>query len=177
MRLSKLIVPATVAATLAVFASHAGAQTMGEYAATTASVGSGASSGGTDLGGSETWGASSLGASFDERAGAAATSMQGNFESRAGDMGGGSASESGSRWPESQFSNQAERFGESDERFGKDQDRFPQRTDLSGSGDRFPASRFNDNSMGLDTHFASSSGLDTHYSSSGEDTGGTTSQP
>jgi hypothetical protein len=174
MRISKLIVPATVAATLAVLVSHAGAQTMGEYAATTASVGSGASSAGTELGGSDTWGASSLGASFDERAGAAATSMQGNFDSRAGEMSGTSASETGSRFPTSQPSNQPDRFSETSERFG-DQDRFPKR-EMSGS-DRFPASRFNDNSMGLDTHFASSSGLDTHYSTSGEDISGTTSQP
>jgi hypothetical protein len=175
MRLSKLIVPAAVAAALAMFVSHAGAQTMGEYAATTASVGSGASSAGTSMG-ADTWGASSLGASFDERAGAASTSMQGSFAARASEMSGAAASESGSRWPTSQFAEQQDRFGKSSDRFGSDADRFPQRTELSGS-DRFPASRFNDNSMGLDTHFASSSGLDTHYSTAGEDTSGTTSQP
>lgn len=175
MRLFKLIVPAAVAATLAMFVSHAGAQTMGEYAATTASVGSGASSGGTAIG-SDTWGASSLGASFDERAGAAATSTQGSFQSRASEMSGASGSESGSRWPTSQFADQQDRLGQSSDRFGSDQDRFPQRTDLSGS-DRFPTSRFNDNSMGLDTHFASSSGLDTHYSTAGELDTSSTSEP
>ena len=174
MRLSKLIVPAAVAATLAMFVSHAGAQTMGEYAATTASVSSGASSGGTSLG-SDTWAASSLGASFDERAGAASTSMQGSFAARATEMSGAASSDSGSRWPTSEFSDKTDRFAESSDRFGA-ADRFPQRGELSGS-DRFPASRFSDSSMGLDKHFASSSGLDTHYSSAGEDTSGTTSQP
>lgn len=164
MRLIKLLVPATLVATLALFVSQANAQTMGEYAATTASVGSGASSAGTDLGGgSGTWAASSLGASFDERAGAASASSSGqDFESRAG-AGGGSAAES--RWPTSQFDNSqsADRFSEQTDRLGSDQDRFPQRTDLSESSDRFPTSRFNDNSMGLDASYSSSSGLDTHY--------------
>lgn len=177
MRLSKLIVPAAVAATLAVFVSQAGAQTMGEYAATTASVSSGASSGGTSLG-SDTWGASSLGASFDERAGATGASTQGCFSARASQMSGASASDSGSRWPTSQFADQQDRFGQSTDRFGSDADRFPARTDLSSS-DRFPQSRFNDNSMGLDKHFASSSGLDNHFSTAGEldDGDSNTSQP
>ena len=170
MRLIKLIIPATLIATVAVFVSHANAQTMGEYAATTASVGSGASSAGTDLGGSSgTWGASSLGASFEERAGAASASSTGqDFESRAGSMG---ASATESRWPTSQLQNSgqsADRFSEQTERFGSEKDRFPQRTDLSQTSDRFPKSSFNDNKMGLDTNFSSSSGLDTHYSTSGE---------
>jgi hypothetical protein len=165
MRLIKLIVPAALVATLGLFVSQAGAQTMGEYAATTASVGSGASSAGTDLGGSSgTWGASSLGASFDERAGAASSSSSGqDFESRAGSMG---ASATESRWPTSSFDNGqgADRFSQQTDRFGSDQDRFPQRTDLSSeTSDRFPASSFNDNKMGLDTNYSSSSGLDTHF--------------
>ena len=176
MRLSKLIVPATVAATLAMFVSRAGAQTMGEYAATTASVGSGDSSAGTSLG-SDTWGASSLGASFDERAGAAGSHVQ-CFSARASQMTGAAASESGSRWPTSEFADKTDRFAESSDPFASNADRFPQHTELSGS-DRFPQSRFNDNSMGLDTHFASSSGLDTHYSTAGEldDGDSNTSQP
>ncbi len=82
MRLIKLIAPTALIAAVALFAPHAGAQTMGEYATTTAGVGTGAGSMGTSIGnavssddlggGSSTWGASSLGASFDERAGAAA---------------------------------------------------------------------------------------------------------
>ena len=164
MRLIKLIVPATLVATLAVFVSHANAQTMGEYAATTASAASGASSAGTDLGGgSGTWGATSLGASFDERAGAASSSSTGqDFESRAS-AGGDSAADS--RWPTSQFDNSqsADRFSEQTDRFSGDQDRFPQRTELSDTSDRFPDSQFNDNKLGLDTTYSSSSGLDTHY--------------
>ena len=87
MRLIKLIAPAALIATLALFAPHADAQTMGEYATTTAGVGSGTSSMGTSIGsalgsgdlggGSRTWGASSLGASFEERAGAASGSGAG----------------------------------------------------------------------------------------------------
>src|ERR1700733_7277058 len=110
MRLIKLIAPTAMIATLALFAPHADAQTMGEYATTTASVGSGTSSMGSSIGsvvnsvnsdtsgdiggGSRTWGASSLGASFDERAGAASGSGAGQgFESRAGSSGGESGSE------------------------------------------------------------------------------------
>jgi hypothetical protein len=162
MKLIKLIAPATLIATMAVFVSHANAQTMGEYAATTASVSSGASSGGSELGGgSGTWGATSLGASFDERAGAASSSSGTDFDSRAG----GGSSGGDARWQTSQLdgSGSSDRFDSQTDRFGSDQDRFPDRTDLSSSSDRFPESQFNDNSMGIDTNFSSDSGLDTHY--------------
>ena len=114
MRLVKLIGPAMLTAAVAVFASHANAQTMGEYATTTAAASSGASSMGTsigsavgnvsdDAGGSSTWGASSLGASFEERAGGASgLGAGGNFDSRAGSLSGGSDSQS--RWPGSAIS-------------------------------------------------------------------------
>jgi hypothetical protein len=168
MRLIKLIGPAAMIATLAVFAPHADAQTMGEYATTVGvASGGGSSMGSGDLGGgSRTWGASSLGASFAERAGAASSSGGGSdFASRAGSLTGGS--ESASRWPESHFSGggASERFGGASDRFQNNEDRFKERPDLSGSSDRFPASSFNDNKMGLDTHFSSSSGLDKSYSS------------
>ncbi len=52
MRLIKLIAPTAMIATLALFAPHADAQTMGEYATTTASVGSGTSSMGSSIGSS-----------------------------------------------------------------------------------------------------------------------------
>ena len=88
MRLIKLIAPTALIATLALFAPHADAQTMGEYATVTAAVGSGAGSMGTSIGsavgsgdlggGSSTWGANSLGASFDERAGAASGAWRGS---------------------------------------------------------------------------------------------------
>jgi hypothetical protein len=152
MRLVKLIAPATLIATLALLAPHANAQTMGEYASTTAAVGSGDSSAGTDLGGgSRTWGASSLGASFDERAGALSASGAGaDFDSRAGSTGG---SASDSRWPTTSpldGGSGSDRFSDSS-RF-QDQDRFStaERSELSSS-DRFPTRSFNDNQGGLDT--------------------------
>ena len=176
MKLSKLIVPTTLFAIVALYAPHAGAQTMGEYAATTASVGSSASSAGTDLGGSSTWGASSVGASFAERAGAISGSSLGqDFESRAGS--GSSAESSESRWPNSQLNQAAsDRFNDTGDRFGT-ADRFTERNQLSDSGARFPESRFNDNRQGLDNHYDSSSGLDKSYSSSSELDSSHTSQP
>jgi hypothetical protein len=154
MRLIKLIAPATLIATLALLAPHANAQTMGEYASTTAAVGSGDSSmgSGTDLGGgSRTWGASSLGASFDERAGALSASGAGaNFDSRAGSAG-GSAPES--RWPTTSpldSGSGSNRFSDSSNRF-QDQDRFSAQSDRWASSDRFPTRSLNDNRNGLDT--------------------------
>jgi hypothetical protein len=190
MKLVKLIIQATLIAMFALYALHAYAQTMGEYAGTTASVGSGASSAGTTIGsigstdiggGSSTWGASSVGASFDERAGAASGSSLGqSFDARAGASG---SSFSEERWPGTGFSGNnsegsSDRFAASEERFGGGADRFPERTDLSDSN-RFPESPFVENKTneGLDTHYSSSSGLDQGYTSSGEDTGGTSSQP
>jgi len=164
MKLIKSIVPAALTAVLALFAPHASAQTMGEYA-TTVGVASGGSSMGTgtsfgpssigsdDLGGgSRTWGSSSLGASFDERAGAASASGAGaDFESRAGLAASGSTAQS--RWPESRFSGDTSgRFKDSSGRFPSS-DRFKERSELSSSSDRFPASKFNDNRMGLDTSY------------------------
>jgi hypothetical protein len=172
MRLIKLIAPTAMIATLALFAPHADAQTMGEYATTTASVGSGTSSMGSSIGsvvnsdssgdlggGSRTWGASSLGGSFAERAGAASGSSGGaGFDSRVGSSGSGSDS----RWPTSQFESGQDRFSDT-ERF-KSEDRFPQRSDASEN--RFPSGVLDQNRQGLDSHYSSSSGLDSGYSSS-----------
>jgi hypothetical protein len=149
MRLIKLIVPAAMFAALALFAPHAEAQTMGEYA-TTVGVASGDSSafGTSEGGGSRTWGASSLGASFEDRAGSASASGAAGFDSRAG-------SDSGSRWPtetELSRSESADRFGGSSDRFS-DNDRFGQ--SQFQDQDRFPPSAFNDNRMGLDTNYNS----------------------
>ncbi len=169
MKLSTLIVPVALIAALALFAPHAGAQTMGEYAAATAGAASGSSSMGTSIsnsisgdvgGGSSTWSANGLGASFEERAGAESPSG-GDFESRAG---------GGSRFPESRFpdssnrfgADSASRFGDSSARFG-DQNRFPERTELSSSSDRF-----NDNRSGLDTTYNRNE-LDASHSSGGLD--------
>ena len=159
MRLIKLIVPAVLIAVLALFAPHADAQTMGEYAPATAGLGTGGGSMGTSLappsfgsndsgGGSGTWGASGLGASWSDRAGAASPLAAGaDFESGAGSSESGSTGES--RWPGSALSaDTSSRFGGSSDRF-TDQDRFTDRSELSSS-DRFPASSFND-STGLDS--------------------------
>jgi hypothetical protein len=177
MRLIKLIAPTAMIATLALFAPHADAQTMGEYATTTASAANGAGGLGTSIGsvvnsvnsdtsgdiggGSRTWGASSLGGSFEERAGAASGSSGGaGFDARVGS----SASGSESRWPTSQSEGVAnDRFADT-ERF-KGEDRFPQRSDASA--DRFPPGVMDQN-QGLDSHYSSSSGLDGSHSSSSE---------
>ncbi len=187
MRLVKLIGPAILTAAVAMFATHANAQTMGEYATTTAATSSGASSMGTsigsavgnvsdDAGGSGTWGASSVGESFEERAGGASgLSAGGNFDSRAGSLSGGSDSQS--RWPGSAMSEGGsnDRFGDSsggsggsdssDSRFGSS-DRFTERTDLGGSEDRFPGTGFSDTSGGMDTNY-DRAGLDSSGSTSG----------
>jgi hypothetical protein len=153
MRLIKLIVPAAAFAALALFAPHADAQTMGEYATTVGvATGDGASLGTSDGGGSRTWGASSLGGSFEERAGAASASGGADFDSRAGSTTG--RLDSGSRFPtESRLgSSDSDRFGGSSSRFA-DTDRFGQ--SQFQDQDRFPASAFNDNRMGLDTNYNS----------------------
>jgi hypothetical protein len=169
MRLTNLIVPAAMIAAIALFAPHAGAQTMGEYATTVSGAAGGAGSLGTSVGsavssvsnglggGSSTWEASSLGASFEERAGAE-SGLGADFESRAG-------SSSESRFSSSRFDG-----GDSESRFSdsgrfQDGDRFKERSDFSASSDRFPTRSFNDNQNGLDTHYSASSGLDSSHSS------------
>ena len=151
MRLIKLIVPAVLIAVLALFAPHADAQTMGEYAPVTAGVGTaggsmGASSspsiGSNDTGGgSSTWGASGLGGSWSDRAGAASASGMGmDFESRAGSSASGPTGES--RWRTSSLeAGSSTRSGGSSNRFA-DQDRFTGHSELSSSSDRFPANSF-----------------------------------
>ncbi|MGD1026815.1 hypothetical protein [Candidatus Binatus soli] len=163
MRLIKLIVPAVLIAMLALFAPHADAQTMGEYAPTTAGVGTAGGSMGTsispssigssDIGaGSSTWGASGLGGSWSDRAGAASASSAGaDFESRAGSAASGST---GARcWPVSRLDADAsDRFGDSSGKF-PEQDRFTEHSELSAAADRFPASSFSNNGTGLDTSY------------------------
>ena len=163
MRLVKLIAPGALIALLALFAPHADAQTMGEYASTTAGVGTGGGSMGTSAspssigpsdigGGSSTWGASGLGASFEERAGAASPFGAGaDFEARAGSSASGSTG--GRCWPGSSLdADTSNRFGGSSDRF-PDQDRFTGHSALSSSSDRFPASSFDSNRTGLDTNY------------------------
>src|SRR4029077_19965376 len=101
MRPKNLLLPAAVLITVMAFlASHANAQTMGEYATTTAGVGTGSGSMGTAFKlssltgsngeGSQTWGVSGTGGSWSNRAGAAG----GDFESRAGSASSGAATQS-----------------------------------------------------------------------------------
>lgn len=191
MRLVKLIGPGMLIAAIAMFATHANAQTLGEYATTTAAVSSGAGSAGTSIGsavgnvsddaggGSSTWGASSLGESFEERAGSASGLGGGaSFDARAGAQ----ASDGQSRWPGSEISdsNATNQFGDSsggsggsDSRFGTS-DRFTERASLSDSENRFPGTGFSDTGGGLDTTY-SRSGLDSSGSTAGLDSSGSTS--
>jgi hypothetical protein len=162
MKLVKLIVPAALIAMLAVFAPRADAQTMGEYASGSSSMGTAISSSVASTGGgSSTWGASSVGASFDQRAGSASGSSGSDFESRAGSSSNGTTGTA--RWPQSKFGSSssssgfgagtASRWGDSAARFGT-QDRFTENSAWSsGSSDRFPASSFNDNHNGFDTNY------------------------
>jgi len=177
MKLTRLIVPAALVTGLALFAPLAGAQTMGEYATTTAGVGGGIGTMGTSIGssvtnsnddlggGSSTWSANSVGASFDERAGSASGSGMGaDFDSRAGSSSGGL--DSGERFPASQLSSDgSDRFSDSSDRFA-DSDRFPEGGLSGSSDDRFPATALDQNGQGLDSHYSQSSGLDSGYSSS-----------
>jgi hypothetical protein len=191
MRLIKLIGPAMLIAAVALFAPHTNAQTLGEYATTTAAVGNGASSLGTSIGGavgsvsnlgsgSSTWGASSVGESFDQRTGSASGSSAGaDFASRAAALSGGAGAQS--RWPESGFQQSTgsnDRFGSSgngsNDRFSTT-DRFTERTGLSeSSANRFPGTALDDNKMGLDNSY-SPSGLDRSGSSAGLDSSGSAS--
>jgi len=166
MRPKNLLLPAAVLiAVMAFLASHANAQTMGEYATTTAGVGTGSGSMGTAFKlpsltgsngeGSQTWGVSGTGGSWSDRAGAAG----GDFESRAGSASSGAATQA--RWPETGLSNaQGLSFGSSKLDEGGDRfsgsDRFPAHDFSSAS--RWPASSLSDSKSGLDTSFNSVSG-------------------
>ena len=164
-----LLLPAAVLiAVMAFLASHANAQTMGEYATTTAGVGTGSGSMGTDFKlpslpgssgsgeSSQTWGVSGTGGSWSDRAGAASG---GDFASRAGSASSGAAAQS--RWPDTGFSNaQGLSFGSSKLDEGEDRfagsDRFPAHDFSSAS--RWPASSLSDSKSGLDTSYNSVSG-------------------
>jgi hypothetical protein len=166
-----LLLPAAVLiAVVAFLASHAQAQTMGEYATTTAGVGTGTGSMGTDFKlpslpgsngsgeGSQTWGVSGTGGSWSDRAGAASGSG-GDFASRAGSASSGAAAQS--RWPDTGLSNaQGLSFGSSKLDEGEDRfsgsDRFPAHDFSSAS--RWPASSLSDSKSGLDTSYNSVSG-------------------
>ena len=163
MSLKKLLLPAAVLiAVMSFLASHAQAQTMGEYATTTAGVGTGGGSMGTSFsppsfgGSSQTWGVSGTGSSWTDRAGAASGSGMGaDIASRAGSMSsrfGGAES----RWPGTGLSSTSSRLDSAPDRFSGT-DRFAQRRDFS-SQNRWPTSSLADSKGGLDTHFTSISG-------------------
>jgi hypothetical protein len=166
MSFKKMLLPAALIAVTALLAPCANAQTMGEYAGTTAGVGMGSGSMGTSFsiptsmgssgGSSGTWGASRLGSSFDERAAAVSGSGMGqSFESRASALSSSHTSES--RWPGSGISSagSGNRFGTS-ERF-KTGDRFTTNERFSSSESRWPGNAFKDH-MGLDTNYNSVNG-------------------
>ncbi len=170
MSLKKMLLPAALIAVIGLVAPRANAQTMGEYATTTAGVGTGGGSMGTgfavpsigpsDLGGSpRTWGASALGSSWSDRAGAASGSGLGSdFESRSGSA--ASAFGAESRWPGTGISGgqgnsgSASRFNNASDRFSTE-DRFAAHS--FSSANRWPTSSFS-NHTGLDTSFNSISG-------------------
>jgi hypothetical protein len=173
MSLKNLLLPAAVLISVIAFlASHANAQTMGEYATTTAGVGTGTGSMSTGFSlpsfpgssgsgaSSQTWGVSGTGSSWSDRAGAASGSGLGaDFESRAGSMSSGAAAQS--RWPDSGLSKvqglsfEKSKLDEGEDRFGGS-DRFPSR-DFS-SANRWPTSSLSDSKSGLDTSYNSVSG-------------------
>lgn len=172
MSLKKLLLPAAVLISVIAFlSSHANAQTMGEYATTTAGVGTGGGSMGTGFSlpsipgsngsgeSSQTWGVSGTGSSWSDRAGAASGSG-GDFASRAGSMSSGAATQS--RWPDTGLSNTPGlTFGSSKlDEGGKDRfagsDRFPSRDFSSES--RWRASSLADSKGGLDSSYNSVNG-------------------
>ena len=171
MRLKNLLLPAAVLISVIAFlASHAQAQTMGEYATTTAGVGTGGGSMGTGFSlpsiprsngsgeSSQTWGVSGTGSSWADRAGGASGWGE-DFASRAGSISSGAAAQS--RWPDTGFSNtQGLSFGKSrldegEDRFGGS-DRFHSREFSSES--RWPTSSLADSKGGLDNSFNSVNG-------------------
>ena len=171
MSLKNLLLPAAVLISVIAFlASHANAQTMGEYATTTAGVGTGTGSMGTGFSlpslpgsngsgeSSQTWGVSGTGSSWSDRAGAASGSG-GDFASRAGSMSSGAAAQS--RWPDSGISKaqglsfDSSRLDAREDRFAGE-DRFPSR-DFSPAN-RWPTSSLSDSKSGLDTSYSSVSG-------------------
>lgn len=167
MSFKKILLPAAALILAASFlASHANAQTMGEYATTTASSTSGPT--GTDFelphgdlgGSSRTWGVSALGSSWSDRAGTASGLGQGtDFASRAGAMSSGSATAAGDRWPQTGISSAKSSLDDaSSDRFSTQQsseDRFPSR--CFSTADRWPTSQLSDK-QGIDSTFNTLSG-------------------
>jgi hypothetical protein len=168
MSLKKFLLPAAVLiAVMSFLASHAQAQTMGEYATTTVGVATEGKSMGTGFApagnvgeSSRTWGVSGVGSGWSDRAGAASGSGLGaDFASRAGSMSAGASAES--RWPETGLSDAqgisfgSRRLENGEDRFSSD-DRFPAHDFSSES--RWPTSSLADSKSGLDTTYNSISG-------------------
>ena len=172
--IKKLTVSAALLAFVAFVAPRANAQTMGEYATTTAgiSTGAGSMSSSTAMapslgsdntgGGSHTWGSSSYGASWSDRVGAGAGLSGGtDFASRAATAG-SVRDNTESRFPGTGFSTQdasESRFGSSERWKSSSAERFGS-GELSarlGGGERWSQSRFS-GGTGLDNRFNSISG-------------------
>jgi hypothetical protein len=177
----KFAIAAVSIAAVALFSARANAQTMGEYATTTAGVASGGGSMGTGLsvpttfgsdetGGSRTWGTSATGGSWAERVGAAGSAdAHGDFSSRASAISSG-ASGGESRWPGGVLAGGGGLLDSSSGRFStgdrfQNGDRFAVR-DWANT-DRFPAGSFHDRE-GLDNSYERG-GLDNSYSTGGLD--------
>ncbi|MDO8431845.1 MAG: hypothetical protein Q7S58_05475 [Candidatus Binatus sp.] len=151
---------ATLAITIVV-GGAASAQTMGEYASTTA-MSTARKPAAAAMPEHRTWETNKWGGSFSDRVG---KGSGGDFSSRASAGKGETSNES--RWPGSSIgemkTGDTKRF-DSGERFKSDEKRFAgsERTRFGGDKDRFAPSRFHDN-QGLDERY-NSSGLDTRYS-------------
>lgn len=171
MSLKNLLLPAAVLISVMAFlASHANAQTMGEYATTTAGAATESKSIGTDFAtkdvgeGSRTWGVSGVGSSWADRAGAASGSGLGaDFASRAASMSAGNAA--ASRWPETGLSSaQGISFGTS--KLDEGTDRFSNGDSSQDSGkERFPSHCFSPAGRWPTSSLADSNGLDTKFNS------------
>ena len=168
MSLKKLLLPAAILiAVISFLASHAQAQTMGEYATTTAGVGSGTGSMGKGFSlpsmpgsnnngeSSQTWGVSGTGSSWADRAGAASGAGMGtDFASRAASMSSGADLQS--RWPDT---------GLSTVKGNSFATRHDEGTDRFSSGDRFPARSLSSTSRWPTSSIADTKGLDTRFNS------------
>jgi len=158
MRLKRsrmLTLPPVIVVLAMVFAANrALAQTMGEYASTTAMSASGKPA--ADKIGAHTWETNPWGGSWRDRVGKG-SGAGADFSSRADALTGRANSES--RWPDTSVldcpKESAKRFGSSD-RFANDDNRFKREGDDSprfgSESGRWSASRFHDN-MGLDDRY------------------------
>jgi hypothetical protein len=168
-----ILMPAVAVAATIVVGGIADAQTMGEYANTTAMAtasrpdASIAAAPELNAPTRRTWETNPWGGKWSDRVG-----NGGDFSSRAS---GGGESSKNSRWPGSAIADTQQNGGkrfDSGERFKSDEQRFAggDAKRFEADSRRFPDSRFRDsNDMGLDRNY-SRSGIDQSYTTSGIDT-------